>query len=157
MIIMIIRKFFNSKTTLISFIIYVLLTAFIFSQSLSSGTQSSNSSGRVSNLISQTVEFLSGNKITLKDDGKIKALYPESIDVFLQDSELTVGKTYQITYLLKPSGNYSLSDIEFFSSNESVLIVDKDGLVTPLSKGVSTVTVKDKFSDCNAFNLDYRK
>ena len=146
MIIMNIRKFFNSKTTLISFIIYVLLTAFIFSQSLSSGTQSSNSSGRVSNLISQTVEFLSGNKITLKDDGKIKALYPESIDVFLQDSELTVGKTYQITYLLKPSGNYSLSDIEFSSSNESVLIVDKDGLVTPLSKGVSTVTVKDKFS-----------
>lgn len=146
MIIMIIRKFFNSKTTLISFIIYVLLTAFIFSQSLSSGTQSSNSSGRVSNLISQTVEFLSGNKITLKDDGKIKALYPESIDVFLQDSELTVGKAYQITYLLKPSGNYSLSDIEFSSSNEGVLIVDKDGLVTPLSKGVSTVTVKDKFS-----------
>ena len=143
---MIIRKFFNSKTTLISFIIYVLLTAFIFSQSLSSGTQSSNSSGRVSNLISQTVEFLSGNKITLKDDGKIKALYPESIDVFLQDSELTVGKAYQITYLLKPSGNYSLSDIEFSSSNEGVLIVDKDGLVTPLSKGVSTVTVKDKFS-----------
>ena len=141
-----IRKFFNSKTTLISFIIYVLLTAFIFSQSLSSGTQSSNSSGRVSNLISQTVEFLSGNKITLKDDGKIKALYPESIDVSGLDAELTVGKTYQITYLLKPSGNYSLSDIEFSSSNEGVLIVDKDGLVTPLSKGVSTVTVKDKFS-----------
>ena len=149
MIIMNIRKFFNSKTTLISFIIYVLLTAFIFSQSLSSGTQSSNSSGRVSNLISQTVEFLSGNKITLKDDGKIKALYPESIDVSGLDNELTVGKVYQITYSLQPSGNYSLSNVEFSSSNESVLVVDKDGLVTPLSKGVSTVTVKDKFSGVN--------
>ena len=141
-----IKKFFASKTTLISFIIYVLLTAFIFSQSLSSGSSSSKQSGFVSNLISNTVEFLSGNKITLKDDGKIKALYPQSIELSGAEGELTVGKSYHLSYKLLPEKNYSLSEIDFTSSNENVVKVDEEGVLTACGAGVSTITVQDKFS-----------
>ena len=141
-----IKKFFNSKTTLISFIIYVLLTAFIFSQSLSSGSSSSQQSGRVSTLISNTIEFLSGNKVTLKDDGKIKELYPESIEFSGVDGELLVGKSYNLSYELLPKNNYSLSEVEFISSNESVVKIDKDGVLTAYGVGTATITLKDKFS-----------
>ena len=141
-----IKKFFNSKTTVISFIIYVLLTVFIFSQSLSSGSSSSKQSGFVSNLISNTVEFLSGSKITLKDDGKIKDLYPQSIEFSGAEGELAVGKSYQLSYKLLPEKNYLLSEIEFISSNENVVKIDENGVLTACRTGVSTVTLKDKFS-----------
>lgn len=142
-----IKKFFNSKTTLISFIIYILLTAFIFSQSLSSGGSSSQQSGRVSNIISNAVEFLSGNKLTLKDDGKIKALYPKSLEFSGADEELLVGKSYELSYKLLPENDYSLSEVEFNSSNESVVKIDKDGVLTACGVGTATVTLKDKFSN----------
>lgn len=146
MILMKIKKFFNSKTTLICFIIYVLLTAFIFYQSLLNTNASTDSSGRVFNLISDAIEILTDNNVTLKDEGKIKSLYPEQIEVGGVDGELTVGKRYQITYELLPKNNYALSDVEFTSSNPSVLTVDKDGVLSPLSVGSATLTVKDKFS-----------
>ena len=142
-----IKKFFNSKTTLISFIIYILLTAFIFSQSLSSGGSSTEQSGRVSNVISNVVEFLSGNKLTLKDDGKIKELYPTSLEFSGADEELLVGKSYELTYKLLPENNYSLSEVEFSSSNESVVKIDKDGVLSACGVGTATVTLKDKFSN----------
>ena len=142
-----IKKFFNSKTTLISFIIYILLTAFIFSQSLSSGGSSAEQSGRVSNVISNVVEFLSGNKLTLKDDGKIKELYPTSLEFSGADEELLVGKSYELTYKLLPENDYSLSEVEFSSSNESVVKIDKDGVLSACGVGTATVTLKDKFSN----------
>ncbi len=140
------KKFFNSKTTLVCFIIYVILTAFIFSQSLSSGTASSNSSGRVAGFISQIVEVVSGNKVTLIDDGKIKTLYPKEISVSGIDGELEVGKTYQLTVNLLPKNEYPLCDLNFTSSNQNVVTVDKDGLLTAVNVGQSQVTVKDRFS-----------
>ena len=142
-----IKKFFNSKTTLISFIIYILLTAFIFSQSLSSGGSSSEQSGRVSNVISNIVEFLSGNKLTLKDDGKIKELYPTSLEFSGADEELLIGKSYELTYKLLPENDYSLSEVEFSSSNESVVKIDKNGVLSACGVGRATVTLKDKFSN----------
>ena len=145
-----IKKFFSSKTTLISFIIYVLLTAFIFSQSLSSGSASTEQSGRVSNLISNTIELLSGNTLTLKDDGKIKELYPESLEFSGVDGELVVGKSYELTYKLLPKRDYPISEIEFTSSDESVVKVDKNGVLTACGVGTATVTLKDKFSGVSA-------
>ncbi len=141
-----IKKYFNSKTTLICFIVYLLLTAFIFYQSLLDTNESTESSERVSNLISKTLEIFTGSETSLKDEGKIKSLYPESIEVSGIDGELTIGKRYQITYKLLPSSDYALSNVEFLSSNPSVIAVDKDGVVSPLSVGTATVTVKDKFS-----------
>ena len=141
-----IKKYFNSKKTIICFIVYLLLTAFIFYQSLLSKSASTESSDRVFSLISKTVEVFTGNEVSLKDEGEIKSLYPESIEVSGVDDELTVGKLYQLDYELLPSGNYALSNVEFSSSNPSVIDVDKDGVVSPLSVGTATITVKDRFS-----------
>ena len=140
------KKYFNSKTTLISFIVYILITAFIFSQSLSSGGESSKSSGRVAGFISQLVEVVSGNKVTLKDDGKIKKLYPQQIEVFCEDEELEVGKTYPLVVNLLPSNEYPLCDLEYSSANENVAVVDKDGFLTAVGVGRAEITVKDNFS-----------
>ena len=144
------KNFFKSKTTLICFIVYILLTAFIFSQSLSSGGRSSESSGRVASLISKAVEFLTEDKITLEDDGKIKELYPTSMAVSGVDGELEVGKNYLLKVELLPKNEYPLCDLEFISSNPSAVTVDKVGVLTAVEVGETTITIKDKFSNLSS-------
>ncbi len=140
------KKYFNSKITLVSFIIYLLITAFIFFQSLMNANDSSKQSDFVSNVISNTVEFFSGDKISLNDDGKDKSLYPKSISVSGLESQLIIGKPYRLTYELLPSNDYTLSEVKFTSSNEEIVKVNEEGLVSALKQGSATITVKDSFS-----------
>ena len=140
------KTFFKKKTTLICFIAYILITAFIFYGSLSSGKESSKQSGFVSETLSDIVEALTDSKVVLKEEGKIRELYPETIELSAPETPLKVGKAEVLSCSLAPKGNYELSKINFSSSNEEVLKVTKNGVLIPLSTGVSTITAKDEFS-----------
>ena len=132
---------------MVTFIIYILLTAFIFFQSLLDAGDSSKQSNFVSNAISKTVEFFTFNNVSPGDDGKDKTLIPETIEVSGLDSKLVVGKPYVITYKLLPEREYALSKVEFSSSNEEVVRVDDKGNVSAVKQGKAKITIKDTFSN----------
>ena len=140
------EKFFNSKTTTVAFILYILITAFILTQSLLSGSDSAKQSDFISSIISSTVEYFTSDSVKLDENGKDNSLYPTSIAVSGVPSELILGKTYSLNYNLLPANTYPLADVTLSSSDESVVLVDLDGVVTPLKCGQATITVKDKFS-----------
>lgn len=140
------NRYFNNKKTLIAFILYILITAFIFSQSLTSGESSTNQSGLIGSAISSTVKFFSGDKVSLKDNGKINSLYPEKIKVDKFNTELKVGESVTLSYKLMPEGNYTLSEVEISVSNQNVICVDEFQTLKAIAPGSSTVTFKDSFS-----------
>lgn len=139
------KKFFAKKFTVLCLIMYLLTTAFIYSSSFKGNEDSKRQSLSISNLISNVIEFFSNDKVVLKDEGKDKTLYPETIDVQIS-SEMFVGKIWKTSAKFKPDGNYTLSTIVYSSSNESVFTVDEDGVITPIAPGTATLTVEDSFS-----------
>ncbi|MBE5744100.1 MAG: VanZ family protein [Clostridiales bacterium] len=148
------NKFFNNKITIVSFIAYILLTVFIFTESLLSGAASLTQSGSVSEVISNVIEFLSGNTIKPSEDGKDNTLYPESISIIGGDEELKVGESYKMSYSLNPKNNYTLSKVTLKSSDASIVkierVVEDTFIVTAMGVGTATITATDSFSKITA-------
>jgi hypothetical protein len=61
------------------------------------------------------------------------------------DSSINIGikESKKIDYYIS-SNNRKISDLIWSSSNDKVLKVDKDGVITGVSKGVAQVTVSNK-------------
>ncbi len=144
------NKYFNNKITVISFIAYVMLTVLIFAESLLSGASSLTQSGTVSEVISNVIEFISGDTIKPSEDGKDNALYPETISILGGDGELKVGESYQMSYALNPKNTYELSKITLKSSNENVVIIERiikdQFIITAVGVGTANITATDSFS-----------
>lgn len=144
------NKFFNNKITVLSFIAYVLLTVFIFVESLLSGAASLTHSGSVSEVISNVIQFISGDALKPSENGKDNSLYPETISIIGGDVELKVGESYQMSYKLNPENNYQLSKVTLKSSNPNAVVIERivDDLfiVTAVGVGTSTITATDTFS-----------
>lgn len=141
-----IKKFFNKKRIVFCFIAYILITAFILSQSLLSSEQSTQSSNFVGTTISKIISFITGDKIDLENDDKTEGLYPQSITLTGVPARLVIGKTYALHATLNPLGDYPLSKLSYSSSNQNVLKVNSKGEITPVSSGSATVTVTDTLS-----------
>ena len=58
-----------------------------------------------------------------------------------QISELLLYQTHQLVWTISPS-DATNKEIEFFSSNESVVTVSAKGLITAIANGTATITVK---------------
>lgn len=144
------KSFFKKKTTVVAFALYIITTAFIFFSSLSSGSESVKQSGFVSDALSKTVEVLSGEKVILKEEGKIREYYPTSISLSGLSDTLAIGKTEILNCELLPSANYPLSKLKITSSDENVVTVNNLGVVIPKSQGVATITAVDEFSGVTA-------
>ncbi len=144
------NKFFNNKITVFSFIMYILLTVLIFTESLLSGAASRTQSGSVSEVISNVIEFLSGNTIKPSEDGKDNSLYPETISIVGGDGELKVGESYEMSYTLNPKNTYELSKVTLKSSDPSVIVIEKiieeNFIITAVGVGTATITATDSFS-----------
>ncbi len=144
-----VKRYFKDFKTVVSLIAYLLLTAVIFYSSLTDGTKSALQSDSFSAKISHVIEVLTFDRVVLEDEGKNKDLYPEEISLSGIPGELQIGKTYKVTYELLPKKTYELSKVRLSSSNESVFLVDNDGIVTPISAGTATLTATDEFSSVN--------
>lgn len=144
------KKYFNNKITVFSFIMYILLTVFIFTESLLSGAASVTQSGTISEVISNVIEFISGNTVKPSEDGKDNTLYPESISILGADGELMVGESYQMSYSLNPKNVYELSKVTIKTSDPSVVAIEKvvkdQFIVTAVGVGTATITATDSFS-----------
>ncbi len=144
------NKFFNNKITVFSFIAYILLTVFIFTESLLSGAASLTQSGSVSEVISNVIEFLSGNTVKPSEDGKDNTLYPETISIIGGDEELKVGESYEMSYTLNPKNTYELSKVTLKSSDTNVVVIEKvieeKFIITAVGVGTATITATDSFS-----------
>lgn len=145
-----IKKFFNKKRIVVFFIIYILITAFIFGQSLLSGSKSVETSDFVGTMISDVVSFITGDKIDLKDGDKTEGLYPETISLSGVPARLTIGKEYHLQATLNPLGIYPLSKLTYTSTDENIITVSSTGTITPLSPGACSVTVTDTLSGVSA-------
>ena len=86
-------------------------------------------------------------KITSTDSGNkvYYAKWAEEVKVekfeINKISELLLFETHQLVWTLTPN-NATDKTVEFFSSNESVATVSGKGLITALSKGTTTITIR---------------
>jgi len=63
----------------------------------------------------------------------------KKVELTAGDSGVAIGGTLQLSAVLSPEDT-TIQTITFSSSNESILTVDADGLVTGISRGTATVT-----------------
>lgn len=139
------EKYFNNKKTLICFIIYILITAFIFLQATFNSKTSQGQSNIVSSSISAIVDFFTKNDLNLKENGKDEQLHPQSIEIDAIKT-LTIGETVSVKAKFLPERDYPLSKFTYTSSNETIFTVSEKGVITALSQGTATLTVLDSFS-----------
>lgn len=139
------EKYFNNKKTIACFIIYILITLFIFAQSMMNAAVSAGQSNFISNTISAVVNFFTNGDVNLKENGKDKDLYPVTIEVDKVDT-IAVGETIAINAKLMPEKNYTLSTITYTSSDSSVFTVTTKGVLTAIAPGTATLKVHDSFS-----------
>ena len=104
----------------------------------------------------------------LKTDTGHKTFYAKWEDEVLVDnleindiSELLLFTTHQLEWTITPD-NATDKSVEFFSSNEAVATVNAKGLITALSNGTVTITVKvygnralDLTFEVNVYTNDY--
>ena len=62
------------------------------------------------------------------------------ITISSDDATVNVDKTMQLTATLEPSGATGASMVSWKSSNEKVATVDRNGLLTALAAGTTTIT-----------------
>ena len=104
-----------------------------------------DASGKVVALASgETIVTLETGDISEVIPITVKAVEPEtplqpSITLAAVSAELVVGDTYPLDVAVENIGDY---EVVYSSDDESVLTVNVDGLVTALSAGSATVTVK---------------
>lgn len=72
-------------------------------------------------------------------------IYPESLEINSID-ELEIGDEEQLLITINPS-NSSFTELSFSSSNESVVIVDENGIIKAIDKGSATITVSVNDTD----------
>ena len=140
------EKYFNNKKTIACFIIYILITLFIFAQSMMNAAISTGQSNFISSTISAVVDFFTKGDVNLHENGKDKDLYPETIEVDQVDT-IAVGETITINAKLMPEKNYTLSKIAYSSSDRSIFTVTTKGVLTAVAPGTATLKVYDSFSN----------
>ena len=72
---------------------------------------------------------------------KSSSVDPTAITVEAEASEVEVGKTVQLTVLDQNANTVAASKVSFASSDESIAIVDENGVVTGVAEGNATITV----------------
>ncbi len=88
-----------------------------------------------------------GNKTsTYTKSGKYTAVWDEGvkvekIEITNKVTEINLYDTYQLTWEITPSDAVN-KRVSFTSSNESILTIDRNGLITTYAAGVVTITVK---------------
>ena len=70
----------------------------------------------------------------------------ESIDIILQQTRMTINQQSYLEIRFEPSG-FTTDDVIFTSSNEDILTVASDGLVTAHEYGSATITAVSTFNE----------
>lgn len=70
----------------------------------------------------------------------VKATELKDISCSVEKTVLTIGETTKISTIFNPSAATDKA-LEYFSSNNTVVTVDDDGIITAKGKGVATVTI----------------
>ena len=143
------KKFFNSPYIIVCFCIYIIITAFIFSSALTGSEKSGLQSSTTANVISDVIEFFTNKKVVLKNDGNT-GKYPTSLEIVTPSETLMVGKTFKLKYKTFPNDNYTGLDVEFKSSNPSIIYIDKSGEAIIKNTGECKIEIIEKNSGVKA-------
>ncbi len=73
--------------------------------------------------------------------GEAKAVKAKGITLDKTKTVISEGEQIQLTAMIDPS-NVTVSNVEWISSNEEIIMVDNSGIVTALKEGTATVTAK---------------
>ena len=111
-----------------------------------SATVSVGQSNVISSTISAIVDFFTKDNLNLQENGKDKSLYPEAIDVDAIGT-IAVGESIIVNAKLMPEKDYALSNITYYSSDQSVFTVTTKGVLTAIAPGTATLEVCDSFSN----------
>ncbi len=98
-------------------------------------------------------------KVTAKDGSQSSAVItvtvqgtevlPESVEITPKDNTLKAGETVQLTATVLPE-NATDKSVIWSSSDTAIATVSEEGLVTAISEGSVTITVKTVSGDCTA-------
>ena len=133
------KKYFNKKSIVFSFFMYVLITIIIFSSALSNSVKSKEQSDDFSDTLSQFVSFITFSQVNLKNDGKTQA-YPESVELIIPSkNEFMVGESFSLSHSFNDKKSYPLAEVNYSSSNSGIIKVSGNK-ATVLSSGNCTLT-----------------
>lgn len=144
------KSFFLRICTILSFIGYFFLTAFLVYQATLDGKESSSQSGAVGEEISGIINDSKGDQTILID--------PESLIINNIISEGKVGNSHKLNCTTLPD-NASYKSLVYNSSNSSVATISTKGLIKFVGEGTTTITVSNNdFPDISeSFNIDVTK
>ena len=90
-----------------------------------------------------TVKAIEGeNEFTDTCTVTVKEIPLNSITINMPDFELGIGETQQLGIFIEPEDTTDDLNLEWSSSNPEIVSVDEKGLVTAISEGIATITVK---------------
>lgn len=72
----------------------------------------------------------------------VKEIPLNSITINMPDFDLGIGETQQLGIFIEPEDTTDDLNLEWSSSNPEIVSVDEKGLVTAISEGIATITVK---------------
>lgn len=75
-----------------------------------------------------------------KEDYEDEEIYIEEIELESDSIQAVVGETMQLEYTVLPEN--TTEELEFWSSDEDVVIIDEDGEMTFLSEGEAEITIE---------------
>lgn len=114
-------------------------------------TSSNEDAIKIENGIAKAVSVGKSTITAKKDDLEatvdIRAIIPiKSISFTTTNSTIKVGNTLQMKLVATPS-DASIESLKYESSDEEIATVNSNGIVTGVSKGKVTITVKDIYSE----------
>lgn len=96
-------------------------------------------------------------KLNNNDDVEFqKSIYTPVTDIQIDNQRILCNQSKNLSYEVNPS-DIKYDSIEFGSSDESVLTVNSDGVITGVSNGTATVTIQidDKIAECEVTVVNY--
>ena len=142
-------KFFNGKTFIVCFIVYLLLTITIFALSLTPASTSSEQSTFAGSLLSDAVSFITANKVNLKNDGKTQD-YPHEIILEIPNRVFMVGESVQTSCDFTPNKKYADAQVQYSSSNTAVATISSNGVLKMVGVGSAQITAFVKGTEVSA-------
>lgn len=111
----------------------------------------------VAKAVSVGKSTITAKKDDLEATVDVRAIIPiKSISFTTTNSTIRVGNTLQMKLVATPS-DASIETLKYESSDEEIATVNSNGIVTGVSKGKVTITVKDLYSDIEkSVNLTIR-
>ena len=103
------------------------------------GLVSGNSVGTAT--ITATIVNEYGRFISGSCEVNVHTVSAESVTIYAANTELYIGQTTQLHSIISPSDT-TIKDVTWSSSNTNVATIDSDGVVTALSAGTTTITVR---------------